>query len=173
MTAEFDCGGFLLRGWRDGDRDSLQRHANNRKVWRNLKDRFPHPYTLADAESWLALAHAQPERANWAIVVGGEAAGAVGLEPLADVYARTAHVGYWLGEALWGRGIMTQAVRRISDYALGERGFLRLEAPVFAWNPASMRVLEKCGFAREGVLRRSVCKDGEVIDSMLYAKVAE
>jgi [ribosomal protein S5]-alanine N-acetyltransferase len=167
-----DCGRAIVRDWREADRESLVRHANNRKVWRNLKDRFPHPYTDDDARAWLDLARAEPPRAGWAIEVGGEAAGGIGLVPLADVYARTAHIGYWLGEAHWGRGIMTAAVRAVSDHALSGLGFLRLEAPVFAWNPASMRVLQKCGYSREGVMRKSVSKDREVIDCALYAKVA-
>ncbi len=172
MSVRLDCGGCLVRGWRDGDRAALVSHADNRKIWRNLKDRFPHPYTQQDAGDWLALARAQPERPVWAIEIDGEAAGCIGLEPLADIYARTALIGYWLGEAYWGRGLMTAIVQRVSALALGELGFLRLEAPVMAWNPASMRVLEKCGFAREATLRKSVSKDGEVIDSVLYAKVA-
>jgi RimJ/RimL family protein N-acetyltransferase len=168
-----DCGVAIVRDWRDADRESLVRHANNRKVWRNLKDRFPHPYTDADARRWLALAQTDPGATGWAIEVDGEAAGGIGLVPLADVHARCAHIGYWLGEAHWGRGIMTAVVRSVSEQALSDGSFLRLEAPVFAWNPASMRVLEKCGYAREGVMRRSVVKDGEVIDSVLYAKVAQ
>jgi RimJ/RimL family protein N-acetyltransferase len=167
-----DCGSSIVRSWRDEDRASLVRHADNRKVWRNLKDRFPHPYTDADAEAWLALTRAEPGRTNWALEVGGEAAGGIGLVPLPDVHARTAHIGYWLGEAHWGRGIMTAAVSRVSEFALGPLGFVRLEAPVFAWNAASMRVLDKCGFAREGVMRKSVFKDGELIDSVLFARVA-
>ena len=172
MTARLECDGFLLRGWQDDDRDSLVAQANNRAVWRNLRERFPHPYTERDAEGWLALARAQPDRLNWAIEVEGAAVGCVGLEPLADVGAQTTHIGYWLGEAFWGRGIMTAAVRAISDHAFSPLGFARIETPVFAWNPASMRVLEKCGYVREGVLRRSVFKDGELIDSVLYAKLA-
>ena len=162
----------VIRPWQDGDRASLVRHANNRKVWRNLKDRFPHPYTDADAAAWLALARAEPDWTGFAIEVEGHCAGGVGLVPLADVHARCAHIGYWLGEPFWGRGIMTAVVGAVTDHALSQRGFLRLEAPVFAWNPASMRVLEKCGYVREGVLRKSVFKDGEVIDSVLYARVA-
>ncbi len=168
----FDCGSAVVRPWQDGDRAALVRFGNNRKVWRNLRDRFPHPYTDAEAVGWLALAKSEPDKAGWAIEVDGQAVGGIGLVPLEDVHARCAHIGYWLGEPYWGRGIMTAVVRRISDHALGELGFLRLEAPVYAWNPASMRVLEKCGYAREGVLRKSVLKDGEVIDSVLYAKVA-
>jgi RimJ/RimL family protein N-acetyltransferase len=167
-----DCGSATVRDWREGDRDALARFANNRKVWRNLKDRFPHPYTERDAEAWLALARTDPGRTGWAIEIDGQSAGGIGLVPLCDVYARTAHIGYWLGEPYWGRGIMTDAVRAVSAYALEERGFLRLEAPVFAWNPASMRVLEKCGYQREGVMRRSVFKDGEITDCVLYARLA-
>jgi RimJ/RimL family protein N-acetyltransferase len=167
-----ECGSSLVRPWRGSDRASLVRFANNRKVWRNLKDRFPHPYTEQDAEAWLALACADPDKAGCAIEVEGLAVGGIGLVPLADVHAKCAHIGYWLGEPYWGRGIMTDAVRAVTDYAFSRRGFLRLEAPVFAWNPASMRVLEKCGYQREAIMRKSVFKDGEVIDSMLYARVA-
>lgn len=162
----------VVRNWQDDDRAALVRHANNRKVWRNLKDRFPHPYTDEDAAAWLALARSDPDRTGFAIEIDGACAGGVGLVPLTDVHARSAHIGYWLGEPFWGRGVMTAVVRAVTAHAFAERGFLRLEAPVFAWNPASMRVLEKCGYAREGVLRKSVFKDGEVIDSVLYAKVA-
>ena len=172
MSPRLDCGSSVLRPWQDSDSAALVRFANNRQVWRNLKDRFPHPYTMSDAEAWLALARSNPGRMNWAIEVEGLAVGCIGLEPLADVYARTAHFGYWLGEPYWGRGIMSDAVRGVAALALGEIGFERLEAPIFAWNPASMRVLEKCGFVREGVMRRSVFKDGELIDSVLYARVA-
>jgi len=167
-----DCGSSIVRPWRDDDRAALVRFANNRRIWRNLKDRFPHPYTERDANAWLALARANPKKSGWAIEVEGLAVGCVGVVPLEDVYARSAHIGYWLGEPYWGRGIMTNVVRAASEYAFRELGFLRLEAPVFAWNPASMRVLEKCGYALEGVMCKSVFKDGEVIDSMLYAKVA-
>jgi [ribosomal protein S5]-alanine N-acetyltransferase len=172
VIARIDCDGFALRAWQDGDRDALLRHANNRNVWRNLMDRFPHPYTAADADAWLALARAQPDRPSWAIEVEGEAAGGIALEPLADVHARTTHIGYWLGVPFWGRGIMTRAVRVVCEHAFGALGFCRVETPVYAWNPASMRVLEKCGFTREGVMQKSIFKDGELIDSVLYAKVA-
>jgi RimJ/RimL family protein N-acetyltransferase len=166
-----DCGPAIARPWRDSDRASLIAQANNRKVWRNLKDRFPHPYTEEAANAWLGLARSDPDKAGFAIEVDGLAVGGVGLVPLEDVHAIGAHIGYWLGESYWGRGIMTAVVRAVSDHAFANRGFLRLEAPVFAWNPASMRVLEKCGYVREAVMRKSAIKDGQVIDMMLYAKV--
>ena len=168
-----DCGKCLVRPWREGDRTALLRYANNRNVWRNLKDRFPHPYTEADADAWLALNRRSPDRTGWAIEVDAEAVGGIGLVPGADVHAKQAHIGYWLGEPFWGRGIMTAVVQTVAAHALTRLGFVRLEAPVYAWNPASMRVLEKCGFTREGILRGSVFKDGQLIDSVLYARLAE
>jgi len=161
----------VVRDWRPGDKPAMLRVADNRNVWRNLSHRFPHPYTDLDADSWFALLAGMPLPTHWAIEVAGEAAGGIGVDPGEGIYANCGRFGYWLGEPYWGRGIMTAAVRATSDYILKHLGLMRLEAPVFEWNPASMRVLEKCGFVREGVLRQSVLKDGEIIDAVLYARV--
>jgi len=166
-----DCGVCIVRDWRADDKASLVRAANNRNVWRNLRNIFPHPYTDADAEFWLGFVKKMAPPTHWAIEVGGQAVGGIGFSIGEDVHIKSAHFGYWLGEAYWGRGIMSAAARATADHALANFDVVRLEAPVFAWNPASMRVLEKSGFVREGVLRRSVLKDGELIDSMLYARV--
>jgi RimJ/RimL family protein N-acetyltransferase len=166
-----DCGVCIVRDWSPGDKDSLVQVANDRSIWRNLTHEFPHPYTDADAESWFALLHEQTMPTHWAVEVGGRAVGGIGCEPGEGVHAKSAHFGYWLGRAYWGCGIMTAAVRATSDHVLGHLDIARLEARVFEWNPASMRVLEKCGFLREGVLCKSVFKDAQLIDSVLYARV--
>ena len=160
-----------MREWRPSDKPSLLRHANNRNVWRNLSHRFPHPYTDADADSWFGLVRNSPDALRWAIDVAGEAVGGIGVEPGEGIYAKSGRFGYWLGESFWGRGIMTAAVRQTTDYIFTHLDLVRLEAPVFEWNPASMRVLEKCGFVRESVQRRSVFKDGQLIDAVMYARV--
>lgn len=159
----------VLRPWEPRDRIPLVRNANSRAVWRNLRDRFPHPYTDKDAESYFNLVAGQSPVTSFAIEAGGHAAGGIGLEVGEDVHRLTAEIGYWLGENYWGRGIMTDAVRAVTDYALAMLGARRIFAGVFAWNPASMRVLEKAGYEREGVLVNAVIKDGEVIDQVLYA----
>jgi RimJ/RimL family protein N-acetyltransferase len=160
-----------LRPWRRSDEQALVRHANNRKVWLNLREGFPHPYTRSDAEAWVAAnAGVEPVR-NLAIEIGGEAVGSVGVTPFADVYRRSAEIGYWLAEELWGKGIATDAVRAATEHAFRTFDVVRIQAAVFAWNPASMRVLEKCGYEREGWLRQSVIKDGKLIDSVLYARI--
>jgi RimJ/RimL family protein N-acetyltransferase len=168
---EFRLEHCILRPWRRGDEPSIAHHANNKKVWRNLRDAFPHPYTAEHAAQWIASNLGVDPVRNFAIEVGGKAAGSIGVTPFSDVYARSAEIGYWLAEELWGRGIATDAVRAATAYAFRSLGVLRVQAAVFAWNEASMRVLEKCGYVREGVLEKSVFKDGELIDSVLYAKI--
>jgi RimJ/RimL family protein N-acetyltransferase len=161
----------LVRSWRAGDAPALARHANSRAVWRNLRDRFPHPYTLADAQAWLTRRVAADPETNFAIEVGGEACGGIGLELLDDVARGSAEIGFWLGERVQGRGIGSAVVPAFTQWALDRFQLHRIHAAVFAWNPTSMRVLEKAGYVREGVLRRSAVKDGQVIDTALYAIV--
>jgi len=161
----------LVRDWARSDKASLVRNANNRKVWRNLMHRFPHPYSAADADGWFALLEAMAGPTHWAIDVDGAAVGGIGCMLGEGVYKRSARFGYWLGEAYWRRGIMTAAVKAVVPYAMERFRLVRLESPVFEWNRASMRVLEKCGFRREALLKASVFKDGELIDSVLYAFV--
>lgn len=145
--------------------------ANNRQIWRNLTHRFPHPYTGADADFWLELQSRTDPGTNWAIDLDGLAVGGVGIDIGEGVFAHCARFGYWLGEPYWGRGLMTAVVRATVDAVFRDFNVARLEASVFAWNPASMRVLEKCGFEREGVLRNSISKDGALIDAVLYARL--
>jgi [ribosomal protein S5]-alanine N-acetyltransferase len=170
---EIKLDNFTIRNWQVGDEASLVHHANNRKIWRNVRDRFPYPYTLEDAVWWIDFANAENPVSNFAIAVEGAAVGGIGLLLRDDVYRLSAEIGYWLGEEFWGRGIASRAVDALSDYAFANFGICRLYAEVFEWNPASMRVLEKAGYQFEGRLRKSVIKDGQVIDARLYALVRE
>lgn len=163
-----NCGPCQVREWRADDRAALLRVANNRKVWRNLSHRFPHPYTEADADYWLDPQRRIELPSAWAIELEGTAIGGIGVDAGQGVFARTGNFGYWLGEPYWGRGLMTAVVRGTVAHIFASTELQRLESPVFAWNPASMRVLEKCGFERECVQRRSIYKDGELIDAVMY-----
>jgi RimJ/RimL family protein N-acetyltransferase len=163
----------VIRSWRPEDIPSLVRHANNRRVWRNLKDRFPHPYTTTDAEYWIRQATGTSPQTHFAIAIGGEAVGGIGLDLQGDVFRRSAEIGIWLGETYWGRGIATEAVRTLTEYAFTHFDLCRIFAGAFEWNPVSARVLEKAGYIFEGRLRKSVTKDGQTIDQMLYAILRE
>jgi RimJ/RimL family protein N-acetyltransferase len=160
-----------LRPWRRGDEPSLVLHANNRSVWLNLRDRFPHPYTAKDADEWIVHAGSQAPVLNFAIVVDGAAVGGIGLTLGTDVSRRPAEVGYWLGQPFCGRGIATEALRAVTDYAFTTLDICRPEAGVFDWNPASARVLEKAGYVLEGRSRLAVTKAGRTGDRLLYALV--
>lgn len=163
---------IALREWRHTDIASIVRYANNRKIWLNLRDRFPHPYLESDALAWVAACRSQAgAHTQFAIDLGGEAIGGIGLERLTDVHRMTAEIGYWIGEPFWGAGIATAAVRLATDYGFATLGLERIQAMVFEWNAPSARVLEKSGYVLEGRLRRGILKDARLADSLLYARI--
>ena len=124
--------GFIIRGWKKGDAVSLQKHADNPKVSACLMDRFPSPYTLTDAEAWVERLIDQDPLVNLCITINDEVIGGIGMEPRQDVYRKTAILGYWLSEELWGRGIMPEAVKLVTEYAFSQLEFIRLQASVYS-----------------------------------------
>ena len=149
------------------------RHANNRNVWINLRDRFPHPYTHADARNLLDMVVGVSPETNFAIAVDDEAVGGIGFTVQHDVAHRSAEIGYWLGEEFWGRGIASEALIAVTNHAFANYDLCRLYAHVFDWNPASVRVLEKAGYEFEGRLKKSVTKNGQTIDQLMYAAIRD
>jgi ribosomal-protein-alanine N-acetyltransferase len=161
----------VVRPWRIADADALVRHANNANIAKQLRDRFPYPYTRRHASEFLQSATVGPQTTNLAIDVDGEAVGGIGFVPGSDVERYSAEIGYWLAESLWGRGIATEAVALVTAHIFADLNMLRLFALPFADNRASRRVLEKAGYEFEGVLRASSVKFGERRDQALYARV--
>ena len=168
---ELDCGHCKVRSWRLEDLESLVYHANNRNVWLNLRDRFPHPYTVEEAKKWLSHAAAAAPEVDFAIEYNGEAVGGIGFILGKDVERHSAEVGYWLGESLWGQGIVTAVLQKATLFAFSKFNLWRVFAVPFSDNLGSIRVLEKAGFMREGVMCCSAVKDGQVKDQFLYAFV--
>ena len=161
----------MLRPWRPEDAPSIARHADDPQVAANLRDVFPCPYQLSDAEEFIRLCRAaEPEQAIFrAIVVDGQAVGSVALTRGTDVCRRSAELGYWLGRAFWGRGIMTKAVEEMCRTGFEAWDIVRIYAEPFAHNAGSRRVLEKAGFALEGVMRCGIWKNGRLRDYCMYA----
>ena len=159
----------LVRCWVATDLDALVNHANNRHVSVHLRDRFPFPYQAEHGRKFLDWIVGQPAPLVWAIDVNGEAAGGIGLELHTDVERVSAEVGYWLGETVWGRGIVTEVLRAVTAEAFKRFDLTRIYALPFADNRASVRVLEKSGYVLEGHLRQSAIKDGKIRDQFLYA----
>jgi [ribosomal protein S5]-alanine N-acetyltransferase len=163
------CPSCLLRPLVPGDAPSLARHANDHGVWQNLRDRFPHPYSERDADTFIAHLASQSVQTGFGIVVDGEAAGGISLMLGDDIARRTAEVGYWIGREYWGRGIMVEAVRAATQFAFAELDLTRVFALPFVTSARSARVLEKAGYVREGITRRSAVKEGVVLDQVIYA----
>jgi RimJ/RimL family protein N-acetyltransferase len=163
--------GAVLRPWHQKDAPALARSANNPRIAANMRDLFPSPYTIEDADRFIAMAASPSPNLMLAIVISDEAVGGIGIHPLQDVYRGTAEIGYWLAEPFWGRGIITAAVQALVPVAFEHFGIIRLQAGIFESNPASMRVLEKCGFTREAVHRNAVIKKSTVMDEVLYVRL--
>jgi ribosomal-protein-alanine N-acetyltransferase len=162
---------FDLLKWKHEYAESVANYANNKKIADNLRNVFPYPYTIDDAK-WYVNNCAQNTEENQlcrAIVVDGEAVGSIGVFVKDDVYCKSAELGYWLGEPFWNKGIMTEAISRICSEAFKKYDIVRIFAEPFAVNIGSRRVLEKSGFTLEGILKNSVCKNGVIIDSCMYA----
>jgi len=162
-----------IRPFAAEDAVAIQRYANNRMIWINLRDIFPHPYTLQDAHAFLGFVSKEEPKTTFAIATETEAIGCIGLRLGNDVHHKTAELGYWLGEPFWGRGIMSEAVAEFTSWAFKAFDLQRIFAEPFAGNTASVRVLERAGFVCEGRMRANVIKDGKILDSFIYARARD
>lgn len=168
---ELKAGNIVLRPLRKTDALRLTELADNEKISRNLRDGFPNPYTLIDAENFLQSFANQDPVTFFGIDFNGEYVGNISLVPGQDVYRKSAEIGYFIGEAYWNKGIVTTAVNLISEYGFTHLGIIRIQTGVFEYNEASMHVLEKCGFVKEAVFRKSVFKQGKLWDEVRFAKL--
>ena len=157
------------------DAPTLAQVANNPSIPQFLRNIFPSPYTLSDAESWILHCSTLNPLTQFAItepttdaIIGG-----IGLTQQEDVYSRSWELGYWLGEEFWGRGIMTEAARALVDWGFQNLVCERIFAGLFAENEASERVIKKVGFIYEGRLRRAVWKHGQNMDVLMYSIIRQ
>ena len=137
---------LTLRAPCRNDVPAIVRFAGDRRVAANTA-RIPHPYGADDAEQFIASANREDGSVTFAIVFDGALIGVCGIDPRPD----GPELGYWLGAPYWGRGYATEAVRAVIDHAFGELGLQMLQSGARVSNPASRRVLEKCGFQWTGV----------------------
>ena len=162
--------GFLLRPPRAEDAESIALYANDTEIAANLRDRFPYPYSLADAQAFIGLAQ-EAKEIIFAIEMDGEVVGSISLTPGADAEHSSAELGYWLARKHWGKGLMTRAVATITEWGFSRLELRRIFARPYVDNFASIRVLEKCGYDCEGCLQHVAMRNGVAQDFFLYAKV--
>jgi len=161
---------FILRNWKDEDAQQLALIANNKKIFNNLRDAFPHPYFLEDAKEFISFAQKEENVSTiFAIEVDGKAMGSIGAFLKEDVYRKNVEIGYYLTEECWGKGIMTKAIIALVKYIFDSFDVNRVYAEPFARNLSSRKVLEKAGFRLEAVLKSNVIKNGVIEDSCIYS----
>lgn len=159
-----------LRPWQLADLDNLVKYANNAAIARFMTDQFPHPYTPEHGKIFIEFATSNPTAKIFAIEVNGEVVGGIGIHPQTDIYRKNAEMGYWLGEPFWGKGIITQAIGQIVDFAFNNLNIDRVFARPFGSNKASQRVLEKAGFSLEARFSKTFFKNGNYEDELIYAR---
>ena len=163
----------VLREWKKSDAAALAKIANNKKIWDNVRDRLPYPYTKKDAKEWLALVKKHQTVTTFCIEADDEMAGSIGFTLKEDVYRKNAEIGYFIAEEYWGKGIATEAVRQIVDYIQKNFPIIRVYAEVFEYNKSSMKVLEKNGFYLECIRKKAAIKNDMVLDDYVWVKLLE
>lgn len=160
---------FTLRPWNNEDLESLVKYANNYKIARFMTDQFPHPYTIEKGNAFIEFVTKDSPLHIFAIAIENEAVGGIGLHPQFDIQRKNAELGYWLGEPFWGHGIITKAVIQMVNYGFKNFDINRIFARPFGTNIASQKVLEKAGFQLEARFEKSLFKNGEYLDELIYA----
>lgn len=158
-----------LRDFEQRDIEVLVKLLNNKNVTQYLTTRIPQPYTTQDAEWWVNTG--SKAGIAKAIDVDGKLAGVISITIGDYENARSAEIGYWLGEDYWGEGIATKAVDKMTNYVFSNSEIVRLFARVFPPNKESMHVLEKCGYIKEGIFKKSIFKGGKYLDEHIFAKI--
>ena len=163
---------IYLSEFQPSDQGACVEHLKEKEIYDHTL-RIPYPYTEAHFQEWLQIVarttQQQGRPVHWAIrntedhLIGG-----CGFDGFQLGKSHRAEMGYWLAKPYWNQGIMTAVVRRTCQYAFEEFGLVKVTAHVFAFNPASARVLEKCGFEQEGYVKKHHLKDGQLIDARLY-----
>ncbi|MBA2612620.1 MAG: GNAT family N-acetyltransferase [Bacteroidetes bacterium] len=160
---------FTLRPWTIDDLESLIKNGNNKEIAKNMTNKFPHPYTEENGRSFIEFATTSTSSCVFAIDVNEKAVGGIGLHLQDDIHCRNAELGYWLGEAFWGKGIITKAITQMVDHGFKSFEIDRIFARPFGINLASQKVLEKAGFKLEARFEKVLFKNGEYLDEMVYA----
>ena len=162
---------FTLRPLRTEDAESMAKQLNNKKVWDNLRDGLPHPYTMKDAEAFIELQYNEPSLTCYGIVVDDKLVGNIGFTRNHDVERFSSEVGYFIGEDYWGKGIMSAALASAVDDYFATTDVIRLYATPFGHNKASARVLEKAGFTFKCVMTKAAYKNGQFTDELYFERI--
>jgi RimJ/RimL family protein N-acetyltransferase len=160
-----------LRSFQQSDAARLAFLANNKKIWINLRDGFPYPYSLKDAGLFIDNCLKMKPQTVFAILFDEDLCGSIGLFKKEDVYRKSAEIGYWIGEPYWGRGIASLAVEKIVEFGFAELDINRIFTGIYDYNIASQKVLLKNGFTKEAVFEKAVYKNGKFVDEIRFSLI--
>lgn len=162
----------IIRSWKKEDKAPLLKLVNNKKIWDNVRDRLPFPYTGKDADEWLQLNVGVIPVLNFVIEVDGKFAGSIGMVPKEDVHRCNMEIGYWLGEPCWNKGVATKAIGLLVEHIWNEYPeVIRIYADVYEHNKASMKALQKNNFHLEAIHKKAVIKNNILMDEYLWVKL--
>lgn len=161
----------IIRLLQENDAERLALLANNKNISDNLRDGFPHPYTINDALDFIAKFKDQKQAKVFAIEYNDEYVGNIGLTQETDIYRNSAELGYFIGEPYWNMGITSIAIKLICEYGFNQMDIVRIHCGVFEYNIASQRLLEKCDFQKEGIFKKAISKKGKIWDEVRFAKL--
>ena len=164
-------GKISLRSLNIADKMILASLANNKNIFDNVRDYFPFPYKESDAEEFIQSVQRENPQTTFAIEYESQFCGVCGLMLQADIYRKTAEIGYWIGEPFWNKGIATTAVKLLTQYGFNHLNLVRIHTGVFEYNLASMKVLEKNGYEKDGIFKNSILKNGSIWNEHRYSKV--
>jgi len=159
---------LTLRPYQPSDVENLVKHANNFNISKYLTNKFPFPYEKKDGEAFIQLALSHDPLQIKAIVLNDEVIGSIGVHQLADIYSKSAEMGYWIGEEHWGKGIVAHAIKEMLAYGFETFDIERIFARTTHTNLASQRVLQKSGFIFEAELKGTIFKNGEYFDELIF-----
>jgi ribosomal-protein-alanine N-acetyltransferase len=159
----------ILRRWHANDLDTLVSIANNQNIAQYMADVFPHPYTHDKGKAFIEFATTSVTANIFAITIHDKPIGSIGLHLQADILRKNAEIGYWLAEEHWGKGIAVNAIRQITEMGFKDMDIVRIFARIYGTNMPSQKVIEKSGFKLEGRFEKTIFKNNEFLDELIYA----
>ena len=144
--------------------------ANDSRISQNSSDRFPQPYTLGDAETFIRQFSLKNPCSVFGIQYGTDLVGVIGLHFRDDIYRKTAELGYWVAPDFWGMGIASEAIRLILDFGFSKFDLKVVVAHVFGRNSVSQHVLKKNGFTCLGTIPNGAFKLEKYEDDVVFFK---
>ena len=162
---------IFLRPWQPEDAGELAAICNNKKIWLNVRDHFPFPYTVNDAVQWIGYNLLKKTVESFAITNNRVIVGSIGFIPKEDVYRNNIEIGYFIAEQYWNKGFASEAVAHLVSHIVQHRSVVRIYAEVFEGNAGSMKVLEKNGFQLESIQQKAIVKNQTILDNYVWVKL--